>query len=648
MTKTKNTKRALVLSALALIMCFSMFVGSTYAWFTDSVTSTGNIIQSGTLKIALHWADGDEAIDSAVWQDASQGAIFDYDKWEPGYIQARHLKISNIGTLAFQYQMQILANGVVSELADVIDVYFFEEAVQTSRASFTADKKVGTLSDILNGGKDNSLAKTITGTLLAEDGKDVQLVTIAFKMQENAGNDYQGLSIGSDFSIRLFATQLNHEEDSFDKNYDITAQFPAQELPNAIVKQIPEKDLSINVVQDNGTNSAIKLDTGYQFLPTEEYDAIEDTKYANWHADYVVYADNAVPANSMMLAGYYKLFDEFMNLDGAWIGLTSADAINADTPIRLLKDGLGKEVSYYEICALGNDGTGFLCGAVDLTGANAGTTLTVELRLYETKDPADTENNTTNEETGNYIVIGTFEHVFGGEKVTDDDGAVYFYGDDGSVVLLDAYNVTASSYTVKEGTTLIDDGAFSWNTSVKTVTIPATVTAYTKDAAKGTGAFKNSSIETAILEEGITEIPAFAFNQATKLTSVTIPSTVKSIGLRAFRATALTEVVLHSGIESISQAFRDMPYLEKVTVEGNTAISDFSFRDCPSLRNVYLNGEDITLGGGTTFCNASTNNPGANNITFHVVNETVAQRVKTAMGSGTNFYIYYVNGEQFQ
>lgn len=413
MTKTKSTKRALIFSALALIMCLSMFVGSTYAWFTDTVTSTNNIIKSGTLSIAMHWADGDESPENAVWQDASQGAIFNYDKWEPGYVQARHIKISNVGTLAFKYEMQITANGVVSKLANVIDVYFFDDAVQTTRASFTDANKVGTLADVLNGGAVNALTNTVKGQLLAEEGNNEDVITIAFKMRENAGNEYQGLSIGTDFSIRLYASQLSYEEDSFNNQYDITAQFPAQERPSAIVKALTEEQRNITVTSDiNSNGEPIVLDTAYQFIPTETLATIEETKYANWHADFVVYADHKVPADSMMLAGYFKVFDDFMSLNGAWIGLSSTDDIAANSEVRLLRDGLSTSVNYTEICKYGNDGIGFLCGAVDLDGKNAGTTLTVELRLYETEEPSEANGNSKNVETGRYIVVGTFQYLF--------------------------------------------------------------------------------------------------------------------------------------------------------------------------------------------------------------------------------------------
>lgn len=212
MTKTKSTKRALLLSALSLLMCVSMLIGSTFAWFTDSVTSSGNIIKSGTLDVTMEWKDATTTGAQKTYKDASAGAIFNYDLWEPGYVEAKNIKISNVGTLALKYNLNIAANGEVSELADVIDVYFAEgEYTLTSRA-MTELTKVGTLSDILNG-----MPANMAGDLKANTA---DTVTIALKMQEDAGNKYQGLSIGSDFSVVLMATQDNVEKDSFDENYD--------------------------------------------------------------------------------------------------------------------------------------------------------------------------------------------------------------------------------------------------------------------------------------------------------------------------------------------------------------------------------------------------------------------------------------------
>ena len=229
MINTKHTKKALLISVLSLVLCFSMFLGMTFAWFTDSATSTGNIIKTGDLYVGMYWADGTEAVptDDAGWTDASSGAIFDYDKWEPGYVEVRHIKIANEGSLALKYKVNIIANGEVSDLSDAIDVYYVDPAIQVAdRTALTADKKLGTLTDVLA-----ALGETGNGTL--EAGK-TDVITIAFMMQEDAGNEYKSKSIGSDFSIQLLATQFASEDDSFGKDYDAEAAYPNVSVPVVI------------------------------------------------------------------------------------------------------------------------------------------------------------------------------------------------------------------------------------------------------------------------------------------------------------------------------------------------------------------------------------------------------------------------------
>ena len=42
MTSSKSTKRALLTSVLALLMCVTMLVGATFAWFTDTASTRVN------------------------------------------------------------------------------------------------------------------------------------------------------------------------------------------------------------------------------------------------------------------------------------------------------------------------------------------------------------------------------------------------------------------------------------------------------------------------------------------------------------------------------------------------------------------------------------------------------------------------------
>lgn len=242
MVKKNNTKRALISSILVLVMCFSMFFGTTYAWFTDSVTSSGNIISAGTLKVEMRWAEGKENPDSAAtaWKDASEGAIFNNDKWEPGYTEVRHVKIDNKGTLAFKYKIAIIADGEVSDLSDVIDVYYLDPAKQiTDRAQLNDGNKLGTLTDVLA-----NLDKSGEGSLGAGSS---DTVTIALKMREDAGNEYQGKSIGTTFSVKLVATQLSYESDSFGNDYDKNAEWPALNPGECFTAASP-------IVKDNSGN----------------------------------------------------------------------------------------------------------------------------------------------------------------------------------------------------------------------------------------------------------------------------------------------------------------------------------------------------------------------------------------------------------
>ena len=219
MTKKYSTKKALVASLLSLVLCFSMLIGTTFAWFTDSVTSANNIIKSGNLDIEMYWAEGTEDPANVSWTDASTGAIFNYDNWEPGYVEVRHIKIANEGSLALKYKVLIQANGEVSDLADVIDVYYVDPAIQVAdRAALANAPKLGTLTEVLAG-----LGESGNGTLEADTA---DTITIALKMQETAGNEYQNKSIGTSFSIQLLATQLASESDSFDNQYDADAKYP--------------------------------------------------------------------------------------------------------------------------------------------------------------------------------------------------------------------------------------------------------------------------------------------------------------------------------------------------------------------------------------------------------------------------------------
>lgn len=230
MFNKKGTKRSLLMSGLALLLCISLLVGSTFAWFTDSVVSGGNIIKSGTLEVSMMWAYGKENPETTTWKNAEDGAIFNYDKWEPGYTEARHIAVKNEGTLALKYQLTIVPEDEVSELADVIDVYYIPVATQIAdRADLSAYTPVGTLRDLIDN-KIGAISVMPNGVLLKDEGFTATLV---LKMQESAGNEYQNLSIGTSFSVQLLATQLTAEDDTYGPDYDEDAWMDGMQVFNA-------------------------------------------------------------------------------------------------------------------------------------------------------------------------------------------------------------------------------------------------------------------------------------------------------------------------------------------------------------------------------------------------------------------------------
>lgn len=250
MTNKKITRRALLSSVISLLVCFTMLVGTTFAWFTDSVTSSGNVIKSGTLDVQMFWAKGSEdpASTATVWNDAESTKVFDYDLWEPGYTEARHIKVFNNGSLALKYQLKIIPDGEIGELANVIDVYYTANAAAVSDRDVSAMTKLGTLTEVIK----SAISTTVTGTL---ETKKEAVFTFVLKMQDSAGNDYQDKSVGDTFSFKLIATQATVEGDSFGPDYDADAEYPSSTSPEYTFPTDGFKPLSL--VTDDANPSSV-------------------------------------------------------------------------------------------------------------------------------------------------------------------------------------------------------------------------------------------------------------------------------------------------------------------------------------------------------------------------------------------------------
>ena len=75
MNNRKATKRALLTSVMALVMCVVMLVGTTFAWFTDTATANVNTIKSGNLNVDMVDETGASLVGRTLsWQKAAGGA----------------------------------------------------------------------------------------------------------------------------------------------------------------------------------------------------------------------------------------------------------------------------------------------------------------------------------------------------------------------------------------------------------------------------------------------------------------------------------------------------------------------------------------------------------------------------------------------
>ena len=273
MTKTKSTKRALLMSALALLMCVSMLIGSTFAWFTDEVTSAGNKIVAGNLDIALYQVEPDlegwmagtnpNPVKETEITDSSAPIFGEDILWEPGYEKAVSLKLQNNGNLALQWQAVIRPTETIGELAEVIDVYLLKGNEMINPANgrdYYADKleKIGTLADVFSG---NAI---MSGTM-TEAGA-VEFFSIVLKMQETAGNEYQGKTAGA-FDITVLATQYTYEKDSFDDQYDKDANI---------------SDAAAFIGTVDGSNLALNNDVTYYNTDPEKQMILEATDVVNF------------------------------------------------------------------------------------------------------------------------------------------------------------------------------------------------------------------------------------------------------------------------------------------------------------------------------------------------------------------------------
>ena len=198
MSNRKSTKRALLGSVMAMVLCLAMLIGATFAWFTDTASTGVNKIQAGNLDVALEMKDGDNWVSAegkTLTFKTKDNRAADQILWEPGCTyELPQLRVVNNGNLALKYKIQITGIQGDAKLNEVIDWTINDAAIDLTEGHLTA-------------------------------GQQGDAFTIKGHMKETAGNDYQNLTIDG-IGINVVATQDTVESDSFHNQYDANAEYP--------------------------------------------------------------------------------------------------------------------------------------------------------------------------------------------------------------------------------------------------------------------------------------------------------------------------------------------------------------------------------------------------------------------------------------
>ena len=224
MTQSKRTKRALIASVLALVVCAAMLIGTTFAWFTDSVTSGRNTIVAGNLDVELEYATATEGT-LGGWTSVNDATdLFGDGLWEPGYAQVVYLRVRNAGTLALRYQLSM---NILSETAGVnVDGQTFNLSDELQYGAVLNQSVPFANRDVAIDAVTSPVALSTpyaSGEMHLAANAEPQYLALVVYMPKTVGNEanYRGDVVPTiELGVNLLATQDTVEEDSFDNLYD--------------------------------------------------------------------------------------------------------------------------------------------------------------------------------------------------------------------------------------------------------------------------------------------------------------------------------------------------------------------------------------------------------------------------------------------
>ena len=296
MNNKRATKRALLTSVMALVMCVVMLVGTTFAWFTDTASTGVNKIQAGNLDIQLLMRTTDErgntyyknigdshdvifgGENSLVAQNNNQNTL-----WEPGKTQVAYLAVRNAGNLALKYN--IILNVKDEGLIGALDYAIVPQSklsgenqtcTDTIASWVDAKERTGAESGKLTAGTFTAAPNGCLDEIAHDKTKtnETEYFALVVHMDENAGNTYMNKSVTID--MKVVATQAAAESDSFDNQYDKDAPLDFEPVATADeLKAAAAAGKNVQLTQDVTLtdaltfNNAVTIDLNGKTLTTD-------------------------------------------------------------------------------------------------------------------------------------------------------------------------------------------------------------------------------------------------------------------------------------------------------------------------------------------------------------------------------------------
>ena len=453
MTKKHSTKRALIASVLVLCLCLTSFIGTTFAWFTDSVTSANNIIKSGSLDVVLEYktdyADDWQIVDENT-KIFKEGALY-----EPGYTEVVYLRVSNAGTLALKYNLKANiasekgstnVNGEEFKLSDYLQIGSYVQDEYSGPFNYadilmpsmfgTREAALANVESLETLSKANTVFASDKPVLVGDD--TAQVLAIVLTMPEDVGNEANAKSNVAapeiNLGITLTATQMIAEQDSFGSDDDKGALYLTHASESVKVNANASAALKV-------AKSSVSVN-----VPTEIVKALPAgvTEISLGHSDPVVY-NGTVSFDSIEIFDQNGKAIDLSAIDtGAKITVTLPVALADGTNVVIYHDGVQIATATVENGFVTYE-TAHFCEVVVTDAEN--------VYDYVVRDLAELTNAFA--EGGSVLLAKDIEF----EKILPvEPGAEVYLDMNGKTITVDQNTASNTLIYVKAGAKLVIDG----------------------------------------------------------------------------------------------------------------------------------------------------------------------------------------------